>query len=137
MKERCYRYVFKPLADSLRADNENSPGVLVSNGNCASTCAMFSTLMRERHNTTIAVFGGKPGENVEFKGIYTFHQMSEFTSEDLFSIGMAGNQVLVWTDIDTEIKSANLKDVRPINKYVTASVLISPHAKDPLAPPDL
>ncbi|KAI5117463.1 hypothetical protein M0805_004067 [Coniferiporia weirii] len=59
----------------------------------------LSTLMNERHNTTIAVFGGKPGENVEFKG-------------------MAGNQVLEWTDIDTEIKSANLKD-------------------DPLAPPDL
>ncbi|KAH8112345.1 hypothetical protein DFH11DRAFT_1511719 [Phellopilus nigrolimitatus] len=71
----------------------------VSNGNCASTCAMFSTLMNERHNTTIAVFGGKPGQNIEFKG-------------------MAGNQVLEWTDIDTEIKSANLKD-------------------DPLAPPDL
>lgn len=29
---------------------------------------MFSTLMNERHNTKIAVFGGKPGENVEFKG---------------------------------------------------------------------
>lgn len=40
----------------------------MSNGNCASTCAMFSTLMNERHNTKIAVFGGKPGENVEFKG---------------------------------------------------------------------
>ena len=26
-------------------------------------------------------------------------------------IGMAGNQVLEWSDIDTEIKSANLKDV--------------------------
>ena len=29
---------------------------------------MFSTLMYERHNTKIAVFGGKPGENVEYKG---------------------------------------------------------------------
>ncbi|KAA1478510.1 hypothetical protein DENSPDRAFT_686430 [Dentipellis sp. KUC8613] len=72
---------------------------IVSNGDCASTCAMFSTLMHERHNTTIAVFGGKPGESVEFKG-------------------MAGNQVLEWTDLDTEIKTAGLKD-------------------DPLAPPDL
>ncbi|KAI0058369.1 hypothetical protein BV25DRAFT_1287154 [Artomyces pyxidatus] len=72
---------------------------IVNNGNCASTCAMFSTLMNERHNTTIAVFGGKPGENVEFKG-------------------MAGNQVLEWTDLDSEIKTAGLKD-------------------DPLAPPDL
>nr|GAT43444.1 predicted protein [Mycena chlorophos] len=72
---------------------------IVSNGNCASTCAMFSTLMFERHHTKVAVFGGKPGENVEYKG-------------------MAGNQVLEWTDIDSEIKTANLED-------------------DPLAPVDL
>ncbi|KAI0356925.1 hypothetical protein OH77DRAFT_182654 [Trametes cingulata] len=72
---------------------------IVGNGNCASTCAMFSTLMNERHNTTIAVFGGKPGLPTQFKG-------------------MAGNQVLEWFDIDSEIKTANLKD-------------------DPLAPPDL
>ncbi|KAF7343425.1 TSPc domain-containing protein [Mycena venus] len=72
---------------------------IVSNGNCASTCAMFSTLMNEREQTKIAVFGGKPFENVEFKG-------------------MAGNQVLEWFDIDSEIKTANLKD-------------------DPLAPADL
>jgi hypothetical protein len=53
---------------------------------------MFSTLMNERHNTKIAVFGGKPGEIMEFKG-------------------MAGNQVLEWADLDTEIKSVGLKDV--------------------------
>ncbi|KAJ7481527.1 hypothetical protein FB451DRAFT_1236280 [Mycena latifolia] len=72
---------------------------IVSNANCASTCAMFSTLMFERHQTRIAVFGGKPFENVEYKG-------------------MAGNQVLEWFDIDSEVKTANLKD-------------------DPLAPADL
>ncbi|CAK5278119.1 unnamed protein product [Mycena citricolor] len=72
---------------------------IVGNGNCASTCAMFTTLMLERHNTKMAVFGGKPGEAVEYKG-------------------MAGNQVLEWFDIDSEIKTANLKD-------------------DPLAPADL
>ncbi|KAF8270072.1 hypothetical protein EI94DRAFT_1798564 [Lactarius quietus] len=71
---------------------------IVTNGNCASTCALFSTLMWERHNTTIAVFGGRPGQSIEFKG-------------------MAGNQVLEWTDLDTEIKTALLKN-------------------DPLAPPD-
>jgi hypothetical protein len=49
-------------------------------------------LMNERHNTKIAVFGGKPGEIMEFKG-------------------MAGNQVLEWADLDTEIKSVGLKDV--------------------------
>lgn len=29
---------------------------------------MFSTLMNERHNTTIANFGGLPGSQFEFKG---------------------------------------------------------------------
>ncbi|ESK91666.1 peptidase s41 family protein [Moniliophthora roreri MCA 2997] len=72
---------------------------IVSNGNCASTCAMFSTLMNERLQTKIGVFGGRPGQGIEFKG-------------------MAGNQVLEWADLDTEIKTAGLKD-------------------DPLAPPDL
>ncbi|KAI8989136.1 hypothetical protein BD414DRAFT_415407 [Trametes punicea] len=72
---------------------------IIGNGNCASTCAMFSILMNERHNTTIAVFGGKPGLPMQFKG-------------------MAGNQVLEWSDIDSEIKTADLKG-------------------DPLAPPDL
>ncbi|KAI0752696.1 hypothetical protein C8Q80DRAFT_1267209 [Daedaleopsis nitida] len=72
---------------------------IVGNGLCASTCAMFATLMYERHNTTIATFGGKPGLPMQYRG-------------------MAGNQVLEWVNIDTEIKIANLKD-------------------DPLAPPDL
>ncbi|KAF9474386.1 hypothetical protein BDN70DRAFT_884883 [Pholiota conissans] len=72
---------------------------IVSNGDCASTCAMFSTLMFERHRTKIAVFGGKPGEVMEYKG-------------------MAGNQVLEWADLDTEIKSVGLQN-------------------DPLAPPEL
>ncbi|KAI0053221.1 hypothetical protein FA95DRAFT_941421 [Auriscalpium vulgare] len=72
---------------------------LVGNGNCASTCALFTTLMNERHNTKIAIFGGKPGEQVQFKG-------------------MAGNQVLEWADLDSEIKTSGLKN-------------------DPLAPPDL
>ena len=66
--------------------------VPVSNGDCASTCAMFSTLMFERHATKVAIFGGKPGLPMEYKG-------------------MAGNQVLEWTDLDTEIKTAGVKDV--------------------------
>lgn len=72
---------------------------MVGNGNCASTCAMFATLMYERLNTKVAVFGGRPGQHIESKG-------------------MAGNQVLEWPELDSEIKTAELKD-------------------DPLAPPDL
>jgi len=73
--------------------------VIVGNGNCASTCSMFTTAMFERHQTKIAVFGGHPSQPIEYKG-------------------MAGNQVLEWVDLDTEIKTSGLKD-------------------DPLSPPDL
>ncbi|KAL1747769.1 hypothetical protein HDZ31DRAFT_60946 [Schizophyllum fasciatum] len=71
---------------------------IVNNGNCASTCAMFSTLMFEHYNTKIAAFGGGTG-HLEYKG-------------------MAGNQVLEWADLASEIKTADLEN-------------------DPLAPPDL
>ena len=54
---------------------------------------MFSTLMVERHGVKTAVWGGKPGDsNIEYKG-------------------MAGNQVLEWADIDSEIKTALLENV--------------------------
>ncbi|KAL1729351.1 hypothetical protein EV714DRAFT_285013 [Schizophyllum commune] len=71
---------------------------IVNNGNCASTCAMFSTLMYEHYDTKIASIGGGTG-HLEYKG-------------------MAGNQVLEWADLASEIKTADLED-------------------DPLAPPDL
>lgn len=74
---------------------------------------MFSTLMNELHNTKIAVFGGKPGEDVQFKGASNqfLGDLCDPYAQNLMYSGMAGNQVLEWTDIDTEIKSANLKDV--------------------------
>ena len=53
---------------------------------------MFSTLMFERHATKVAIFGGKPGLPMEYKG-------------------MAGSQVLEWVDLDDEIKTAGVKDV--------------------------
>ncbi len=36
---------------------------------------MFSTLMNEHLHTKNAVFGGKPGENVEFKGAANAHRV--------------------------------------------------------------
>ncbi|KAI0267449.1 hypothetical protein BC834DRAFT_78050 [Gloeopeniophorella convolvens] len=72
---------------------------IVGNGDCASTCSLFTTVMFERHNTKTAIFGGNPHQDIQYKG-------------------MAGNQVLEFSDLDTEIKTAGLKD-------------------DPLAPPDL
>jgi len=86
-----------PIPETPPFDLKNV--AIVGNANCASTCAMFSTLMFERHQTKTAIFGGKPGEVLQYKG-------------------MAGNQVLEWTDLDTEIKTAGLQD-------------------DPLAPPEL
>jgi len=64
---------------------------IVGNGDCASTCAQFSTVMYERHNTTIVNFGGKLNESMQYKG-------------------MAGAQVLEWADIDTEIKTTGVKN---------------------------
>ncbi|KAH9053619.1 hypothetical protein EDB87DRAFT_1569228 [Lactarius vividus] len=79
---------------------------IIGNGICASTCATFTTVMFERHQTKIAVFGGNPSQPIQFKG----------TSPS--TIFQTGNQVLGWADLDTEIKTAGLKD-------------------DLLAPPDL
>jgi len=73
---------------------------IVGNANCASTCSLFSTVMVERHpEVKTVIFGGKPGERMEYKG-------------------MAGNQVLEWADLDTEIITTGLQN-------------------DPLAPPQL
>jgi hypothetical protein len=40
----------------------------VGNGVCASTCALFTTIMHELHSTVIAVFGGPPTRDMEYKG---------------------------------------------------------------------
>ncbi|KAI0251831.1 hypothetical protein BJV78DRAFT_1282078 [Lactifluus subvellereus] len=73
--------------------------VIVGNALCASACAQFATVMFERHQTKIVTFGGDLSRPIEFKG-------------------MAGSQVLEWAELDSEIKTAGLKN-------------------DPLAPPDL
>lgn len=66
--------------------------------------------MRERHNTTIAVFGGRPGQGIEFKS--NVHVTLSILIDENTTSGMAGNQVLEWTDLDSEIKTAGLKKVR-------------------------
>lgn len=38
-------------------------------------------------------------------------------------LGMAGNQVLEWADIDSEIKTANLKDVCELYSFPEMIVL--------------
>jgi hypothetical protein len=49
---------------------------------------------------------------------------------------MAGNQVLEWTDLDTAIKTAGLKDVRGSFNGI-CDVTQTREEQDPLAPPDL
>jgi hypothetical protein len=50
---------------------------------------------------------------------------------------MAGNQVLEWTDLDTEIKTALLKNVRVSFNDIRYALLRERSNQDPLAPPDL
>lgn len=59
---------------------------------------------------------------------------------DYLSTGMAGNQVLEWADLDTEIKTAGLKDVSTVRfgyNNLYKLTLRGPCWQDPLAPPDL
>jgi len=67
---RSIRLVWSPLVLVLMGlpTHTSLTLTLVTNGNCGSTCALFSTLMKEHHNATIAVFGGRPGQSIEFKG---------------------------------------------------------------------
>ncbi|KAJ9127060.1 hypothetical protein QFC24_001293 [Naganishia onofrii] len=62
--------------------------IIVGNANCASTCSAFTTLMHELHGVKIVNFGAA-------KGAYS---------------GMAGAEVLEWDALDSEFKTANLKD---------------------------
>ena len=51
---------------------------------------------------------------------------------------MAGNQVLEWSDLDTAIKTAGLKNVRgSFTVMLFAYVTQTKDKQDPLAPPDL
>ena len=49
---------------------------------------------------------------------------------------MAGSQSLEWTNLDTEIKTAGLKDVNE-NRDLSNVSLTHHDEQDPLAPPDL
>lgn len=50
---------------------------------------------------------------------------------------MAGNQVLEWADLDTEIKTAGLKNVSILMSFLTKKCFSNAQHQDPLAPPDL
>jgi len=50
---------------------------------------------------------------------------------------MAGNQVLEWIDLDSEIKTAGLKNVSAAFYMPLADNIQIWNNQDPLAPPDL
>ncbi|KAF8267502.1 hypothetical protein EI94DRAFT_1580944 [Lactarius quietus] len=79
--------VSMPTAPPFDLDNV----LIVGNGNCASTCAHFTTFMYENYQTKMVVFGGNQSRSIEYKG-------------------MAGMQVLEWVDFDSQIKTAGLKN---------------------------
>lgn len=60
--------------------------IIVGNGNCASTCSAFTTLMQELHGVKIVNFGAA-------KSAYS---------------GMAGAEVLEWDGLDSEFKAGTL-----------------------------
>ena len=73
---------------------------------------MFSTVMYERHNTSIAVFGGDPKRPIQYKGTTPSTILRREWMLTFAFAGMAGNQVLGWPDLDSEIKTAGLKHVK-------------------------
>jgi hypothetical protein len=71
--------------------------------------------MFELHGTKIATFGGRQDRTMQFKGT-PFAGIWRGLSELIFVlVGMAGNQVLEWSDLDSEIKTAGLKDVSGVS----------------------
>ena len=66
--------------------------------------------MFERHQTKIVTFGGHPDQPMEYKGTRPLRS-SEVCERSWFLTGVAGAQVLDWVSLDSEIKTAGLKDV--------------------------
>ncbi|KAH7099199.1 hypothetical protein BKA62DRAFT_772734 [Auriculariales sp. MPI-PUGE-AT-0066] len=64
--DTCQQYAYDP--DLVLPEDPPFPlgkVVVVGNGNCASTCALFTTLLTEKYNIREYVFGVKPGASVE------------------------------------------------------------------------
>lgn len=70
--------------------------------------------MYERHNIKIATFGANLNTSMEFKGTPFVGRWRGLRELIYVRVGMAGNQVLEWSDLDSEIKTAGLKDVNGV-----------------------
>ncbi|KAI0343267.1 hypothetical protein BDW22DRAFT_1259728 [Trametopsis cervina] len=87
-----------PITPPAEALFDSHKVVIVNNGRCASSCALFSITMAKEEGTKTVVIGGKQGVQQQYAGT-------------------VGGQSTDFSRIDTEIKTALLKD-------------------HPLAPPD-
>ena len=75
--------------------------------------------MYERHGVNMATFGANQNMSMEYKGT-PFAGIWRGLWELIFVLaGMAGNQVLEWSDLDSEIKTAGLKNVSEISYFST------------------
>ncbi|CAE7223476.1 unnamed protein product [Rhizoctonia solani] len=91
----CIPYDLTPPAEKpFEFDNI----AILNNGRCASSCSLFTISMRTKYNVKTVVVGGKPGTTQQYCGV-------------------VGGQSLNFASIDSDIKTAGLKN-------------------DPLAPPD-
>jgi len=75
--------------------------------------------MFERHGTKIATFGGHLDQSMEYKGT-PFAGIRRVLWELIYVLaGLAGNQVLEWPDLDSEVKTAGLKEVSGASYFST------------------
>jgi hypothetical protein len=75
--------------------------------------------MFEHHGTKIATFGGHLNQSMEFKGTQVAGIWRGLWELIFVLVGMAGNQVLEWSDLDSEIKTAGLKGVSGVSYIST------------------
>jgi hypothetical protein len=75
--------------------------------------------MYELHGTKIATFGGHKDQPMEYKGKPTVGIWRGLWELIFVLAGMAGNQVLEWKDLDSELKTAGLKDVSGVSQLST------------------
>jgi hypothetical protein len=62
----------------------------------------------------IAVFGGNSSQPIQYKGTSPYTILRRDWMLTFAFTGAAGNQALEWAELDTEIKTAGLKDVREV-----------------------
>ena len=75
--------------------------------------------MFERHGTKIVTFGAHLGQPMQFKGTPFARKWRGLWELIFVFAGLAGNQVLEWHRLDSEIKTAGLKHVSGVSYLST------------------